>query len=778
MSATVAGGSSRLDADSVEKKWRGRAGLWSYGSVVLVVLLANAVYLLRLRSNNPILYHSGLGSPILGVVKAPFANNHGAYTIDANDGWTAQALGRLAAEMWANGQVPLWNLHEGLGQPLAGEMQSAAFFLPFVLLQLLPNGIFIMHVVLELVAGLSTLALLRTLNLSWAAATMGGCLFALNGAFSVMTNAPFNPIAFLPLALLGVEQVRRAVKAGSRPAFGPLLIALSIAWMLYAGFPETALLECVFVTVWALIRLGGARGHRGAFFGWSVAGAVAGLVLAAPMLVSIVHFLPFAHLAYHSGDSAKWSYRLSSAWGLALPYGTGPFSKSALTGGVAGYVTLTSSLLAIVGMFTRRHRALAIGLTVTLGVFLLNMYGFSPANTMLNLIPGMKSVLVYKYGLTLVMFIVMILAAFGLDDIVKRRASRAALAVAGAATVLYFGGSLAYVLVTDRVPAPKWTMTVMTWSLLACLVVFVLGWVARSQRTRLGLIGLGLATVVIADGAGHYMVPQLSASPRRAVDMLPVEFLQQNLGTSRFYSLGPIQPNYGSYWGISQLNVNDLPVPQKFSDVIMNDLRPPKGSPAGNVTGWGFISYELAPLNFSPKDQRALFRAYGQQQAHFREAAVKYVVTGRGIISQKQASTYGLRKVFTSTKADIWEDPKASDNYTTSGGCSVVEESLTGVTLDCAGPATLTRRQLSTPGWQVTINGTERLLADSPSQTYQSVAVPSGRSEVSFDYRPPHFRLAVIASLGVLVLLVGDALVHAVRGSRRRRRVAAQVETN
>lgn len=66
--------------------------------ITLAVLLANGVYLLRLRSNNPLLYHSGLGSPILGVVKAPFAHAHGAYTIDPNDGWTAQALGRLAAE--------------------------------------------------------------------------------------------------------------------------------------------------------------------------------------------------------------------------------------------------------------------------------------------------------------------------------------------------------------------------------------------------------------------------------------------------------------------------------------------------------------------------------------------------------------------------------------------------------------------------------------------------------------------------------------------------------
>lgn len=96
--------------------------------------MANAVYLLGVRSNNPVLYYSGLGSPTRGVVA-------GSQTIDANVGWTAQALGRLAAQMWQHGHIPLWNYDEGLGQPLAGEMQSAALFQPFILLQLLPDGI-------------------------------------------------------------------------------------------------------------------------------------------------------------------------------------------------------------------------------------------------------------------------------------------------------------------------------------------------------------------------------------------------------------------------------------------------------------------------------------------------------------------------------------------------------------------------------------------------------------------------------------------------------------
>lgn len=50
------------------------------------VLLANGLYVLGVRSNNPLLYHSGLGSPERGFSGAPHGIGHGGHTLDANDG--------------------------------------------------------------------------------------------------------------------------------------------------------------------------------------------------------------------------------------------------------------------------------------------------------------------------------------------------------------------------------------------------------------------------------------------------------------------------------------------------------------------------------------------------------------------------------------------------------------------------------------------------------------------------------------------------------------------
>ena len=74
--------------------------------------------------------------------------------------------------------MPYWNHFEGLGAPLAGEMQSGAFS-PFVLLLLFRNGLLYLHVVLEIIAGIATFLFVRRLALHRIPALVAGALFAL-----------------------------------------------------------------------------------------------------------------------------------------------------------------------------------------------------------------------------------------------------------------------------------------------------------------------------------------------------------------------------------------------------------------------------------------------------------------------------------------------------------------------------------------------------------------------------------------------------------------------
>jgi hypothetical protein len=90
----------------------------------------------------------------------------------------------------------------------------------------------------------------------------------------------------------------------------------------------------------------------------------------------------------------------------------------------------------------------------------------------------------------------------------------------------------------------------------------------RGSRTRTML----LATVIALDAIVLFLVPELSAPRSVRTDLGPVKYLKQHLGTSRFYSLGPLGPNYGSYFGLPSLNANDNPVPSAFSTTRVRAL--------------------------------------------------------------------------------------------------------------------------------------------------------------------------------------------------------------
>jgi len=95
--------------------------------------------------------------------------------IDPNNGFQTEALGVRAAQDWVNGEVPWWNPYTGIGMPLAAEYQASAFFPPTLLL-LLPRGMVLLQMSLQILAGWGTYCLLRQMGLSRLAATTGGVM--------------------------------------------------------------------------------------------------------------------------------------------------------------------------------------------------------------------------------------------------------------------------------------------------------------------------------------------------------------------------------------------------------------------------------------------------------------------------------------------------------------------------------------------------------------------------------------------------------------------------
>ena len=201
-------------------------------------------------------------------------------------------------------------------------MAAAAFF-PLVFLHLMSNGTLFFHLALELAAAFTTYALARRLNLVTAAAVAAAIAFGLNGTFSWLDAANVNPIPLLPPLLLGIELARERDAVSRR--WGRVLIGVSLALSIYAGFPEVTAIDALFAGFWFLLRLPGLSADAmWRYVRSTLAGGAVGLLLSTPLIVSFLDYIVNADLGDHVSRVANMHLPSSAASMVSLPYVFGP----------------------------------------------------------------------------------------------------------------------------------------------------------------------------------------------------------------------------------------------------------------------------------------------------------------------------------------------------------------------------------------------------------------------------------------------------------------------
>jgi hypothetical protein len=733
----LAGGSHRL-----ERLAGGRsAELWPLGAVVAAVLLANALYLLGIVDPNPL----GPDATLVAGTTHGFVN--GLNTIDPNTGFVSQAEGHRAALALVHLHMPWWNPFEGTGAPLAGEMQSAALFPP-TLLTLLANGQLWEHVLLELLTGLSTYLLLRRLSILRVASLAAAIAFALNGTFAWFAHAPVNPIAWLPMLLLGIELVYEAAVSGTRG--GWWLMALAGALSIYAGFPETAYVDTLLAFLWFLWRwrcAGSRSGWR--FVRKSVTGALAGGLLGTPLLLASLTYLQHGDLGGHSGAIGSLALPRQGLSMLLLPYVFGPiFDYSdphgtvfGIWGGVGGYLDASLLLFGLFGLVSQRFRALKLILLAWIVLAVTRMYE-SPAvlGHVLGVLPGMSRVAFYRYAFPSVELAMVVLAAFGLGDLIEARLPRRWLA-AGVAAALGLVGLAAHAalgVAHELGPGHRtYSFGSVGWAVGLILVGAIAGLIGN-RRWRAALA----AAVLAVDAAALFAAPELSAPRSVTIDLSPVTYLQRHLGLQRFYTFGPIEPNYGSYFGLSELAVNDLPVPSDFAHYVNRRLDP-------YADPLVFIGYEGdGRPTTAPTDQDDIVR----HLESVRAAGVAYLVTPPGQRLPRRGGAISL--VFRSSTAWIYHVSDSAPYFSSSASCRLRVESRQAVRSSCATATRVVRRETYLPGWSASVDGRPARVRRVDG-VFQAITVPAGTHRIAFSYAPPGVLWGYIAFLLGAVVAAG-----------------------
>jgi hypothetical protein len=807
------GSARRQKAEQVIRQLSGTARRWLSGPtdviplacIVLAVLAANLPAILHLVTRDPLIMNAYLTEPTSRLLT-------GLPYIDPNAGSTTQALGHLAALDWLHGHVPWWNPFEGMGAPLAAEMQGGAFF-PTTLLLALHGGPLLVQLVLEAFSGCSAYFLARRLGVGRTLSTAAGVAFGLCGTYAWLAHAPIRPVALLPLCLLGVERALDAARE-RRPG-GWCLLAVALALSVLAGFPEATFIDALFVAWWAVLRIvGPGRSHWLPLVRKLGTGVVAGMALAAPLILAFVEYLPYANIGSHQGQFSKVSLPTFGLAQLILPYALGPIfgfnngvgptdTISLLWGSVGGFLTVTVVAAGLVGLVGARHRTLRIGLGAWILICLLRTYGFPPVVRLMEVVPGVRLTAFYRYADGSWELAVVVLAALGLDDIARNFTRRRALVVSALVTgvLAVWAAVVTFRLLTPATgPAGAQEEHRHYYALgslalaLGALTVLAIGGLLASRRlrsptggraplterseTRRKLGRILMAGIVSVESILLLGFTYLSAPRPIAVQSGSVTWLQEHLGSYRFVTLGPIQPDYGSYYGIAEANVNDLPFPKAWSTYIGTHLD--TNAPPLTFNGDSRVSAE------GPTAAQELTA----HVANYESVGIRYVVEkATGVDFQGQAYPEpgtppwpaGPRLVYRDSFAEIWQlpdaapafalhdEPSASGHDRGDGSCSVTGSGWNRATVHCSHPTILVRRVLYMPGWTASYGGASSAVGKDrtgPHNLFQSVAVPAGTTTVRFTYLPRHETAALVIALLAALAIVASQITR-----RRWRRV-------
>lgn len=582
--------------------------------LILVPILIRLPALLGTFNPDPMYFTASVGD----------AGRHfsGTPWIDPNVGFQGQALGKLSADQWLAGRIPWWNSYNGVGLPLAAEVQPASLFLPFVLLMHFRSGGMWLELLLQILAGLCTFALLRRIGLTRTAAFAGALIFELNGTFAWHGAPISSPIAFLPMLLLGIEQLRARVIENAKG--GWVLIPVALAYSIYAGFPEIAYINGLLAGIWILSRLAGLNPVQiRRFLGVLCWAVFIGLLCAVPLIVPFTEFLGRAYVGGHVGAFVHARLPTTTLAQSLMPWLYGPIfafddPKHFVYMGwanVGGYFTALQFFIVLLGAaFSRRW--LYAALLGWVLVCLAKTFDIRPISDMVNLLPLIKATAFFRYAPPSWEFAGAVLCALAIDDLQRRTSpSRGVLvlmfALAGICISMAFrlARTPLEALLKNHAYLPyfHWATGWAVASMLAALLLLLL-----RHRWRHALHGLVLLLMV--DAGMAFALPLRSGMTHTTKNEAGIAFLRANAGLQRVYSLGPLAPNYGAYFRVAQINHNYLPISLDWLEYLRRHINP-KVNPIAFEGAGGSIGSADSPI--------PLFRT---GTTPYRELGVKYIL--------------------------------------------------------------------------------------------------------------------------------------------------------
>jgi Bacterial membrane protein YfhO len=675
---------------------------------------------------------------------------------------------------------PLWNPDISAGRPFLADMQSGVLS-PFSLPSYVLPFWFSLAVVAALklwTAAFGTFLLARALGMCWWPALLGGLAFGFSLYMVTWLVWPLSSVwALMPWLLLAVDRVIR------RPdPTGVALLALVTALQFLSGHPESSFHVGVIAVLFGALRLSRMPDERARQAGTTVLGLAAGTALAAIVL------LPFLELVAHSGDLTERANRapahlrraylaslaMPEYWGRPTQVMLEPFINAR-----AFYIGALPLLLAAIAVLrpSRERVALAATAVVSLAV----AAGIPPFFQVFNHLPGFSRTINTRLGIVACLALAL-LAGFGLDDVLARRArlSRVALAVAVVLPALIVlihapvrlsqlgdaaGIAAGLVDATGKANLPGLLpfAAALDWLVLAGVGVALVLW-RPIPALIVGLVVLDL----VRFGMGQN--PAIPLDHAKQPSTAAVRFLQAReparfAGLVPDFGITPIPADVSMRYGLHDARGYDYPVVDRYDELWKRAVAPklPFIPPTTLATTTPLSLKVLGMLGVrslvgQPGDKRLpLPVAYDGLDARIydnpRALPRAWVVPSARPVGDQLAAVTSPQ--FDPRREAVTEGAPPATG--TGGSATITRAEDERVTLRSNGSGMLVLSDTWYPGWHATVDGRDTKV-ERVDQMLRGVRVGPGTHTVEMTYRPASFRIGWIVSLVSALTLVAVVL--------------------
>jgi hypothetical protein len=410
----------------------------------------------------------------------------------------------------------LWDPLLAAGFPMTADPQVLAWYPPSVLLSLIPGAWNAFVVSAYVMAGCFTYGYVHTLTGSRLAGLLSGITYSMCGfMFAHMGHTTIIHVAaWLPLIVWSLEELRRG---GGRGWL--LLTSVSVACNVLAGHMQIVVYSLAVAAAYAIVLGWTAPAGRRRFYLLSALGLALGLGLAALQILPTIELAGLStRTEFLFSDFISYSLPLKQIPLLLFPavfgglphYGSTPYFGDWNLTELTGYVGLLPLVLAAVGLYVSRRKAVSIfWASVAVLAFLLALGSLTPLASLAYHLPVINRFRAPARHLIEASFAVSVLAGIGVGAILRREATRRLILTTVAAGACVMGAGLLVLLSSRmsqyasakgvaRLDALPWSNSAVGTPLLIFLAgaIVMLYWLKEpASRVRRGL----LLSVLILD---------------------------------------------------------------------------------------------------------------------------------------------------------------------------------------------------------------------------------------------------------------------------------------